>query len=182
MGKVESSLALKELARDLYRVCHVPGEFTLRSGLTATEYFDKYLFEAQPRLLKAVAAAMAGLVPPGTDVLAGLEMGGIPVATAISLHSGLPVVFVRKTAKPYGMRRLAEGLKSLQGLTACIVEDVVTTGGQVIASANDLRNAGATVCDVVCVIVRDPNANGALNAAGLRLKALFTQEQLERAD
>jgi orotate phosphoribosyltransferase len=178
---MEGPLALNELARDLYRVCHLRGEFTLRSGLMTTEYFDKYLFEAQPRLLEAVATAITSLIPRGTEVLAGLEMGGIPVATAISLHSRLPVVFVRKTAKPYGTRRLAEGLNSLQGLAACIIEDVVTTGGQVIASANDFRNAGATVCDVVCVIVRDPNANGSLNAAGLRLKALFTQEQLERA-
>jgi orotate phosphoribosyltransferase len=178
---MESPLALNELARDLYRVCHLRGEFTLRSRLTATEYFDKYLFEAQPRLLNAVASAMVSLIPRGTDVLAALEMGGIPVGTAISLHSGLPVVFVRKTAKPYGTRRLAEGLNSLQGLAACIVEDVVTTGGQVIASADGLRNAGATVCDAVCVIVRGPDAGGALNAAGLRLKALFTQEQLERA-
>ena len=153
----------------------------MRSGRTSTEYFDKYRFEAQPRLLWPVAQAMAAMIPAGTQVLAGLEMGGIPVATAISLHSGLPVVFVRKAPKPYGTRRLAEGLGSLQGVEACIVEDVVTTGGQVIASANDLRNAGAKVCKVLCVIARSSIADGALNAAGLGLKALFTQEELERA-
>jgi orotate phosphoribosyltransferase len=178
---MEGRLALNELARELYRICHLHGEFTLRSGRTSTDYFDKYRFEAQPSLLKPVAQAMAGLIPAGTQALAGLEMGGIPVATAISLQSGLPVVFVRKVAKPYGTRRLAEGLDSLRGVAACIVEDVVTTGGQVIASANDLRNAGATVCNVLCVIARTSVADGALQAAGLSLKSLFTQEELERA-
>jgi orotate phosphoribosyltransferase len=181
MGDVASALTLNELARELYQACHLRGTFTLRSGLTATEYFDKYRFEAQPALLKPVAQAMAGLIPAGTDVLAGLEMGGIPVATAMALHSGLPAVFVRKQAKAYGTGRLAEGLGSLQGLNACIVEDVITTGGQAVASAEGLRDLGATVRNVVCVIARHAEAHGALHAAGLQLTALFTQADLERA-
>jgi orotate phosphoribosyltransferase len=157
------------------------GDFTLRSGITTTGYFDKYLFESQPTLLDAVAKAMAALVPAGTHVLAGLEMGGIPVATALALKTGIPVVFVRKAAKDYGTRRLAEGLASLQGLNACIIEDVVTTGGQVIASAIDLRKERAEVHNVLCVICRHPEARTRLAAAGLQLASLFTQEQLERA-
>jgi len=181
MGEVASTVTLNGLARALYQACHLRGTFTLRSGLTATEYFDKYRFEAQPGLLKPVAEAMTGLIPAGTDVLAGLELGGIPVATAMALYSGSPVVFVRKKAKGYGTRRLAEGLGSLQGLNACIVEDVITTGGQAIASANDLRDLGATVRNVVCVIARHPDAREALHAAGLQLTALFTHADLEGA-
>jgi orotate phosphoribosyltransferase len=181
LEQMESTPALNELARRLYETCHERGAFQLRSGLTTTEYFDKYRFEAQPSLLAPVARAMAGLIPPGTDVLAGLEMGGIPVATAIALECGMPVVFVRKKAKDYGTRRLAEGLGSLQGLDACVIEDVITTGGQVIASTNDLRSAGAAVRNVLCVIVRQPDAVEALRAAGLQLRSLFTQEQLELA-
>jgi len=178
---LESTAARNELARKLYQTCLLRGEFTLRSGRAATEYFDKYRFEAQPALLKLVAKAMAGLIPPGTDVLAGLELGGIPVATAMALESGSPVVFVRKKAKAYGTRCLAEGLGSLQGLDACIVEDVITTGGQVIASAGDLRKAGAKVHNVLCTVVRHPEAAGALRAAGLQLRSLFTQDELELA-
>ena len=181
MGQVASAAELKELARRLYQTCQLRGEFTLRSGQIATEYFDKHRFEAQPALLEPVAKAMARLIPAETDVLAALELGGIPLATAISLQSGLPVAFVRKKAKEYGTRRLAEGLGSLQGLDACIVEDIVTTGGQVLASASDLRHAGAKVRNVICAIVRHPDAEAALRAAGLHLRSLFTQDELELA-
>lgn len=95
------------LAVALHRAAHLEGSFLLRSGRTATEYFDKYRFESDPVLLAAIAAAAAPLVPAGTELLAGLELGGVPVATALSLRTGLPAAFVRKQAKPYGTRRLA---------------------------------------------------------------------------
>lgn len=98
-----------ELAHAIRDTCHLTGTFTLRSGATARDYFDKYRFEGRPDLLTAVAAALAPLVPDDTEVLAGLELGGVPIATALSLHTGLPAAFVRKQAKPYGTRRLAEG-------------------------------------------------------------------------
>jgi orotate phosphoribosyltransferase len=85
------------------------GQFTLRSGRVASEYFDKYRFEGDPVLLDAIAEKMAALVPSDTEVLAGLEMDGIPVVTALGRHTGLPCAFVRKQAKPYGTCRLAEG-------------------------------------------------------------------------
>ncbi|MBB4903893.1 orotate phosphoribosyltransferase [Actinophytocola algeriensis] len=97
------------LAKEVDERCRVSGTFTLRSGRTATEYFDKYQFEADPVLLDAIAAELATLVPAGTEVLAGLEMGGIAIVTALSRHTGLPCAFVRKQAKPYGTARLAEG-------------------------------------------------------------------------
>ncbi len=89
-----------ELARAILQIAHLKGEFKLRSGLTSTEYFDKYRFESQPKILGAIATAMIDLVPKDIHALAGLEMGGIPVATALSLATGIPVVFVRKEAKP----------------------------------------------------------------------------------
>ena len=77
------------------------GTFKLRSGQVSNQYFDKYLFESNPALLE-IAKQLKELIPPETEVLAGLEMGGIPVATALSLQTGIPVVFVRKEAKKYG--------------------------------------------------------------------------------
>ena len=67
-----------DLARDIDACCRLRGEFTLRSGQVSHEYFDKYLFEADPALLKRIVARMRDLVPDGTDLLGGLEMGGIP--------------------------------------------------------------------------------------------------------
>ena len=99
-----------ELAKKIYDVAHLTGEFKLRSGQISHEYFDKYRFEAQPALLREIAKQMVPLIPPGTEVLAGLEMGGIPIATALSLETGLPCVFVRKEAKAYGTCQFAEGL------------------------------------------------------------------------
>ena len=89
---------------------------------------------------------------------------------------------MRKAAKPYGTRRLAEGLPTLAGLKTCLVEDVITTGGQVILSADDLRREGAVVENVVCVISRQQGGEEKLTAAGLKLRSLFTQEQLRNPD
>lgn len=165
-----------ELAKSIYEVAHLTGEFKLRSGLTSKEYFDKYRFEAQPKLLKQIAAAMKDMIPSNTQVLAGLEMGGIPVATALALETGLPVVFVRKKAKDYGTCRIAEGLETLRDVRVCIIEDVITTGGQVVLSAEDLRREGAKVQDVLCVISRQQGGEENLAKAGLKMQSLFNKE------
>lgn len=171
----------RELARSIYDIAHLTGEFKLRSGLTSKEYFDKYRFEAQPVLLRQIAAAMKPLVPKGTQALAGLEMGGIPVATALSLETGIPAVFVRKKAKEYGTCRVAEGLESLRGLKVCVIEDVITTGGQVVISAEDLRKEGAVIDSVLCVISRQQGGEENLKKGGLNMISLFTSEQLKSA-
>ena len=98
-----------EVAKKIYELSHITGEFLLRSGQISNEYFDKYLFEANPVVLKEIAEIMSELIPEGTEVLAGLEMGGIPVVTAISANTGMPAAFVRKKAKEYGTCKLAEG-------------------------------------------------------------------------
>lgn len=166
-------MTLDQLQKKVIDICRLEGEFLLRSGQTATHYFDKYRFEAQPQLLKPIAQFLAPHIPPGTEVLAGLEMGGIPVATALSLETGIPAVFVRKKAKEYGTRKFAEGLESLKGVKVCIIEDVITTGGQVILSANDLRSEGALVEHVLCVILRQPEAIEKLAKENLKLHSLF---------
>jgi orotate phosphoribosyltransferase len=169
----------ENLARRIDAVSRLHGQFRLRSGAVSDEYFDKYRFESDPELLTAIADAMAALVPPGIDALAGLELGGVPVATALSIRTGLPAVFVRKQAKSYGTCRLAEGCE-ISGLRLLIVEDVVTSGGQILASCDELRRAGATVEDVVCVIDRQAGGADALAAAGLKLWPLLTKEDLDR--
>jgi orotate phosphoribosyltransferase len=116
---------------------------------------------------------MAPLIPAGTEILAGLEMGGIPIATALSLETGIPVAFIRKEAKEYGTCQFAEGL-SLKGKHVCIIEDVVTTGGQVVLSTADIRSLGAKVDQVLCVIHRGPQfPEPKLTEVGLTLTPLF---------
>lgn len=141
------------LGPDINAVCRLEGEFVLRSGAVSNVYFDKYRFEADPDLLNRVAAAMAPLIPEGADILAGLELGGIPIATALGLRTGLPVVFVRKAPKDYGTRQAIEG-RDVSDRRVVIIEDVITSGGQVAASAGDLREAGAEVTTVICAIYR----------------------------
>ena len=169
-----------ELGRRIYDTAHLTGRFLLRSGATSDEYFDKYLFEAQPVLLHAIAEAMAPLVPPAVDALAGLELGGVPLATALSQVTGLPTRFVRKEAKAYGTCRLAEG-GDVEGERLVVVEDVVTSGGQVLISCADLRERGADVVRVLCVIDREAGGAAALQADGLELHALFTMTELTAA-
>ena len=167
----------KELAGQIYKVSHIFGSFKLRSGQISNEYFDKYLFESDPKLLKEIADQMAKMIPPDTEVLAGLEMGAIPVATSISLKTGLPATFVRKKAKDYGTNKFAEGAE-VNGKRVCIIEDVVTTGGQIIMSANDLKTLGAKIDSVLCVIERDIKGRENLKKEGLELRSLFTMEEL----
>lgn len=166
-----------ELAQRIYSIAHLEGTFTLRSGITSHEYFDKYLFESDPELLHEITRQMSELLPETTEVLAGLEMGGIPIATVLALKTGLPAVFVRKKAKEYGTCKLAEGI-SIQGKRVCIIEDVVSTGGQIILSTRDLKQRGAQIEYVLCVIVRDIKARDNLKKEGLELISLFTMDDL----
>lgn len=165
------------LARRIRTAAHLTGTFTLRSGAVSSEYFDKYLFEADPALLRDITAAMVPLLPEGTQALCGLELGGVPLAVALSQHTGLPTRFVRRAAKEYGTRRLAEG-GEIDGWRVTVVEDVVTSGGQVRASCAELRARGATVLGVVCVIDREAGGADALAADGLPFTPLLRASQL----
>jgi orotate phosphoribosyltransferase len=166
------------LIREVGEACRLTGQFTLRSGAVSTTYFDKYLFEADPLLLAEVARHAAALIPERTEVLAGLELGGVPVATAISLVTGIPTAFVRKQAKPYGTAKLAEGAE-IASRRVLIVEDVVTTGGQVAMSTVELRNRGALVESVLCIIDRSRGVHAELDAICCSVISLLTAQELD---
>ena len=168
------------LAHDVDACCRLSGEFTLRSGQVSSEYFDKYLFESDPALLARVADQMVRLVPDDTDLLGGLELGGVPIATIVSVRTGLPALFVRKKAKEYGTCKLAEG-PDVAGRRVTLVEDVITTGGAVRDATRALREAGAVVETVVCAIDRSPAGENPLADVGLEVRAVLTKEQLDAA-
>ena len=171
--------SLQALIREIATASTLQGELRLRSGDTTTSYFDKYLFEGQPKILSRLASVMASLLPADTELLAGLELGGIPLATAISLHSGIPTVFVRKQAKAYGTAKAVEG-PSIQGRRTTIIEDVVTTGGAIVDGAGKLREGGANVKTAVCAIWRGANLTQ-LHNMGLELRWAVSKVELENA-
>lgn len=172
------SASYSALAQDIDNVCRLTGAFQLRSGQIATEYFDKYLFESDPHLLRRVAEAMQPLVPTNTELLGGLELGGIPLATMLSNLTDIPALFVRKKAKEYGTRRLAEGAE-VSGRRVTLIEDIITTGGAARNATTALRTAGATVTTAVCAIDRSDTPGRALADVELETFAVFTRADLD---
>ena len=170
---------MQTLAARIRKSARLSGHFVLRSGLTSDTYFDKYQFESDPALLRAIAEAMAPFIPPGTQVLAGLEMGGIPIVTMLSQVTNIPAAFIRKEPKAYGTCRYAEGA-SLQGKRFILVEDVVSSGGAIIDALAKLKTDGMVPDLALCVIDRQTGGTEALQAVDLALKALFTFEAIEQ--
>ena len=167
-----------DLAKKIKAASFLTGQFTLRSGKTSSFYWDKYRFESDPVLLSAVADELHKLLPSSFDKLAGLELGGIPLATGLSLRIGKPCLYVRKTAKTYGTCNLVEG-GFQAGQTAVVVEDVITIAGQVCASVRQMRELGLIVEQVVCVIDRQQGGPENLTEIGCSLASVFALDELE---
>lgn len=169
----------QRLMQDIVNAALRFGEFTLRSGQKSTFYFDKYQVFSTPGLLHRLLPSFAHLIPISTEVLAGLELGGVPLATALSLHTATPAAFVRKQAKAYGTCLISEGAVVREKIV-CVIEDVITTGGQVLESVKELRALGAQVHNVVCLINRGGDASySKFREHGLRLRSLYDMEKLE---
>ncbi len=167
-----------ELAKQLKLVSYLTGEFILRSGNISNFYWDKYRFESNPNLLREIANEMINLLPNSIDGLAGLELGGIPLATAISLQTGIPSCFVRKEAKKYGTCNLIEGGVE-KGSSLVVIEDVITTAGQVCTSVAQIRDEGYIVEHVVSVIDRQSGGSEKIEAIGCNFASVFTLAELE---
>ena len=168
---------LAQLGRDVVAVAYLTGHFVLRSGAVSNYYFDKYRLTTRPELLRRVGVALAAMVPPNVDRIAGPELGAVPLATVISLETGIPSVFVRKTAKGYGTDRGIEGEIS-PGERVLVVEDVLTTGSEAIRSATALREFGADVVEILGVVDREEGAAANIAAAGFQFRALFSKTSL----
>ncbi len=167
-----------QLAKLIFDSAYITGEFLLRSGRISNEYFDKYQFESSPLILEEVANHFSPIIDLNFDYLAALEMGGIPIATALSIKINYPMIFVRKKAKEYGTQKFAEG-PYIKDKKLLIVEDVVTSGGQIIISVNQLREEGAIIDKAICVIDRESGGKEALQKEGIELIPLFTMTELK---
>lgn len=165
------------LADMLLETALLKGEFTLRSGRKSSYYFDKYLFETRPNLLRPVAEHLAAMLPEGVERLAGAALGGVPLVTALALETGLPFVIVRKAGKEYGTEKQLEG-ELRPGERVVLVEDVATSAGAALQAVEALRRAGAEVLTVLLVLDRQEGAEAAFREARVPFQALFTAESL----
>jgi orotate phosphoribosyltransferase len=167
--------ARNELIDKMKEIALLRGDFTLRSGKKSEWYFDKYRFEGIPDIMRSVAHHMSRLVPPGIDRLAGIELGGIPMCTALSMETDIPCMFVRKKAKDYGTEALIEGVYD-KADNILVVEDVVTTGGQAIIMIKQLREEGLNINGVVAVLNRGEGSTEAFEAENIPFWSLFSRE------
>jgi orotate phosphoribosyltransferase len=167
-----------ELARQIAEVALLHGNFTLRSGRTSRYYLDKYLFSTQPAILSALGEAFAERIDSReTDRLAGAELGGIPLVSAASMATGLPCIFIRNAKKDYGTAKQLEGVLNT-GDRIVILEDVATTGGQVLEAAKTIEAAGGIVKAIIATIDRQEGARENVEGAGYSFDALFTKTDL----
>src|SRR5678815_2083449 len=160
-----SPMTRDQLAKRIADVSLLRGEFTLRSGRKSNYYLDKYLFETQADVLAALGKLFAEHVTPDVTRVAGAELGAVALAAATSMACGKPFVIIRNQKKDYGTSKLVEGILE-KGERVLIVEDVLTTGGQVIEAAKSLKDAGATVVKIVAVIDRLEGARENIESAG----------------
>ena len=166
------------LGRDLVKASYLKGDFVLRSGKRSNRYFDKFRFETDPILLRRLGKHLATLVPKETQRLAAPELGAVLLGGAVSMETGLPLVLVRKEPKGYGTSKQIEGLFD-PGDRMTVIEDVVTTGGDSLRSAQVLRDAGADVIHLIVVLDRGEGGEDNIRNAGIPYTPLFRIQDLE---
>jgi orotate phosphoribosyltransferase len=173
-------VTVDDLGQRLVAQSLLEGDFVLRSGKRSPYYLDKYRFETDPDLLRALGERLAELASeaePEVERLAGPALGAVALAASASMASGLPFIIVRGETKGYGTGNRIEGPYDA-GEVVCLVEDVVTSGGALAESVAALREAGLVVRAAVCVVDREEGGSDALARAGVRLRALYRAADL----
>src|SRR5256885_4587383 len=168
----------KDLARELVAASYLKGDFVLRSGKRSNRYFDKFLFETDPALLKRIGANLAKLVPRETQRLAAPELGAVLLGGVVSMETGLPLLLVRKEPKGYGTSKQIEG-RVTPGERVTVIEDVVTTGGGSLRSIQVLRDAGLDVIHLVVVLDRGEGGGDNIREERIPYSPLFRLQDLE---
>ena len=168
---------MMNLKNKVVKASKIEGMFKLRSGQMSNVYFDKYRFESDPALLKEICIELYKLIPKDTEILAGLEMGGIPIATVISQLSNIPTTFIRKQEKDYGTCNYAEGI-NMQGKKVVIIEDIVSSGGAIIEAVKKMRKDNISISEAYCVIDRESGGKEKLNEIGIKLYSLFKMSEV----
>jgi orotate phosphoribosyltransferase len=166
-----------QLTKRVKETSYLEGDFVLRSGKRSKYYMDKYLFETQPDILKALGKEFCKYLTPDVTLIAGAELGGVALAAATAMESNKPWIIVRNSKKDYGTSKLVEGTLK-KGDVVLLVEDIATTGGQVMEAAKVITEVGATVKKIVAVIDRRQGARENITAAGYAFDSILTKEDL----
>jgi len=167
------TISMSAVLADRITAAFRPGPYQLPDGRTLDSYFDPYRLTADPLLLRETAAALAALLPLDTEVVAGPALAAIPLVTAVSLHTGLPAVYIRAAPKEHGTWRQIEGA-DLQGRPTVLIDDTARSGASLLRGARLLRIAGARVTTALCVLDRDAGATTLLTEHRMTLSALLT--------
>lgn len=167
----------EELAGRIKQTAYLEGDFILRSGKRSKYYLDKYLFETCPDILKALGEEFARYVTDDVTLIAGAELGGVALAASTAMATGVNWIIVRNRKKGYGTGKLIEGTLK-KGDVVLLVEDVITTGGQVLEAAKAITQAGGKVKKIVSVIDRKQGAEENIAKAGFEYESILTKYDL----
>ena len=167
----------EELIKRIKETAYLEGDFVLRSGKKSKYYLDKYLFETCPDILKALGEEFAGFMTDDVTLIAGAELGGVALAAATAIATGKNWVIIRNSKKGYGTGKMVEGVLKA-GDVVLLVEDIATTGGQVLEAAKIITEAGATVKKIVCVIDRRQGAEENITRVGHKFESILTKDDL----
>lgn len=167
----------EELIARIKETAYLEGDFLLRSGKRSKYYLDKYLFETCPDILKALGQAFAKYITEDVTLIVGAELGGVALAASTAIASNKNWIIVRNSKKGYGISKMVEGVLKADDVVL-LVEDIATTGGQVIEAAKIITQAGATVKKIVCVIDRKQGAEENITAAGFTFDSILTKDDL----
>jgi orotate phosphoribosyltransferase len=170
-----------ELIKRIKETAYLEGDFTLRSGKKSKYYLDKYLFETCPDILKSLGKEFAKHVTDDVTVIGGAELGGVALAAATAIETGKNWIIIRNSKKGYGTGKMIEGVLK-PGDTVLLVEDIATTGGQVLEAAKVITEAGAKVKTIIAVIDRKQGAEENIIAAGYKFESILTKTDLGIAD
>ena len=167
----------EELIKRIKETAYLEGDFILRSGKRSTYYLDKYLFETCPDILESLGKEFAKFLTDDVTLIAGAELGGVALAAATAIATGKNWFIVRNSKKGYGTGKLVEGVLK-KGDVVLLVEDIATTGGQVLEAARVITEAGAIVKKIVCVIDREQGAEENITSAGYKFESILTKTNL----
>lgn len=171
----------KTLIKRIKETAYLEGDFILRSGQRSRYYLDKYLFETQPDILRQLGKEFCRHLTPDVTLIAGAELGGVALAAAAAMEAGKPWIIIRNSKKGYGTGKMVEGVLKSDDIVL-LVEDIATTGGQVLEAAKIITDAGAKVKKIVCVIDRKQGARENIEKGGYAFESILTKDDLGITD